>query len=311
MEINLVGHVLTGLCFLAIGLWHLFNHIKLHAFHPESYTAQPWFPTSKSRYLELFFSMGIPSLTIMKELIIPSSTQPLLDPHDGTIPFQSLVIFEHFSFFFAYFVYGAFAILLDLSRSKARYGLTLFLNALAYLQGLFLVHFHSIDHKGPLGQYHLLLQLLILVVIATFILGISLSKSFLVSFVRSLTIVFIGVWFIFMGVMLWTPALVPKGCFWRKGKTGQEVKCSGEEAIQRATSLVNLQFSWFTIGITILGIALYLALVKVYGKKVHGYLSVVKEEEMNEGSDNDNIDVTLGIDDSALKQRWFCAITTL
>ncbi|PON37636.1 hypothetical protein PanWU01x14_318600 [Parasponia andersonii] len=209
-----------GLCFLAIGLWHPFNHIKLHALHPESYIAQPWFSTSKSKYLELFFSMGIPPLTIMKELIIPSSTQPLLDPHDKTIPFQSLVIFEHFSFFFA--------ILLDISRSKARYGLTLFLKALAYLQGLFLVHIHTIDHKGLLGQYHLLLQLLILVVIATFILGISLSKSFLASFVCSLTIVFIVVWFIFIGVMLWTPTLVLKGCFWHKDKSGQEVKCFGE-----------------------------------------------------------------------------------
>ncbi|KAL2580014.1 hypothetical protein AAZX31_15G098400 [Glycine max] len=55
---TLVGHVAPGLDFRLIGLWHLFNHIKLHALNPTFYTAPPWFPTSKDKYLKLFLIMA-------------------------------------------------------------------------------------------------------------------------------------------------------------------------------------------------------------------------------------------------------------
>lgn len=45
------------------------------------------------------------------------------------------------------------------------------------------------------------------------------------------------------------------------------VRCSGQESLHRANSLVNIQFSWFLIGIAVFGVCLYLVMVKVYGQE--------------------------------------------
>ena len=92
-------------------------------------------------------------------------------------------------------IYAAFAILLDRHRivAKAQYGLTLLLGAIAFAQELLLFHLHSSDHMGPEGQYHLLLQFLVAVSLATTLMGIGFPKSFLISFVRSASILFQGV----------------------------------------------------------------------------------------------------------------------
>ncbi|KAJ6307243.1 hypothetical protein OIU76_017104 [Salix suchowensis] len=168
---TLVGHVAPGFAFLALGLWHLFSHIKLHAQQPSSYTSSPWFPASKSRYLELFLIMLGSSISVSMELFIgPERHQPF--DSDGTIPSNHLHNFEHSSISMTFFVYAAFAILLDRFGPKAQYGLTQFLGALAFGQQLFLFHLHSADHMGVEGQYHLLLQIIIVVSLATTLMGI-------------------------------------------------------------------------------------------------------------------------------------------
>ncbi|KAL0369920.1 UNVERIFIED_CONTAM: hypothetical protein Sangu_0310100 [Sesamum angustifolium] len=79
-------------------------------------------------------------------------------------------------------------------------------------------------------------------------LGIGYPKSFLNSFVRSISIVFQGVWLVVMGFMLWTPTLIPKGCFMNLEEGHKVVRCHGEEALERAKSLVNIQFNWYVMG---------------------------------------------------------------
>ena len=83
---TLVGHVAPGFGFLLIGLWHLFNHIKLHALNPKSYKGPSWFPSAKFRYIELVLVMVGSTASVAVELFIyrPQAHQPL-DP-DGTIP---------------------------------------------------------------------------------------------------------------------------------------------------------------------------------------------------------------------------------
>ncbi|XP_068312020.1 uncharacterized protein [Pyrus communis] len=283
---TLVGHVAPGFGFLLIGLWHLFNHIKLHLNQPNSYIAPAWFPTSKFKYLELFLIMGGSSASIAMELFIgPEKHQPFDD--DGTIPTNHLHNFEHSSISMAFLVYAAFAIVLDKIAPKAQHGLTQLLGAIAFGQQLLLFHLHSADHMGPEGQYHMLLQLVVLVSLTTTLLGIGFPKSFLVSFVRSLSIFFQGVWLMVMGFMLWTPDLMPKGCFMNLEEGHEVVRCHGDEALHRAKSLVNLQFSWFLVGIAILGVSLYLVLVKVYGEKVEYFALTRLREEDEEDTDLD------------------------
>ncbi|KAM1753004.1 uncharacterized protein LOC126588456 [Malus sylvestris] len=283
---TLVGHVAPGFGFLLIGLWHLFNHIKLHLNQPNTYTAPSWFPTSKFKYLELFLIMGGSSASIAMELFIgPQKHRPLDD--DGTIPSNHLHNFEHSSISMTFLVYAAFAIVLDKISPKAQHGLTQLLGAIAFGQQLLLFHLHSADHMGPEGQYHMLLQLVVLVSLTTTLMGIGLPESFLVSFVRSLSIFFQGVWLMVMGFMLWTPDLMPKGCSMNSEEGHKVVRCHGDEALHRAKSLVNLQFSWFLLGVAIFGVSFYLVLVKVYGEKFEYFSLTRLREEDEEDPDHD------------------------
>lgn len=277
---TLVGHVAPGFGFFVIGLWHLLNHIKLHALNPKTYKSFPWFPASKIRYLELFLIMGGCTMSIAMELFIgPDRHQPL--DSDGTIPSNHLHNFEHSSISFTFFIYAFFSILLDKIGPKAQYGLTQLLGGIAFGQQLLLFHLHSADHMGVEGQYHMLLQIVILVSFTTTLLGINYPKSFLLSFVRSLSILFQGLWLMDMGFMLWTPKFIPKGCFLNLEEGHHVVRCHGDEPLERAKSLVNIQFSWYLIGVTIFAVSLYLLVLKFYPEGVE-YQSLTKLEEPEE-----------------------------
>ncbi|XP_020209548.1 transmembrane protein 45A [Cajanus cajan] len=278
---TLVGHVAPGLAFLLIGLWHLFNHTKLHALNPTSYTAQPWFPTPKLRHLELLLIMAASTASISMELFIgPDRHQPF-DP-DATIPSNHLHNFEHASISLAFLLYAASALLLDHFRPPSKQALTQLLAAVAFAQQLLLFHLHSADHTGPEGQYHSLLQLLVFISLSTTLLGIPITHSFLLSFLRSLAILFQGIWLFVMGLMLWTPGLVPKGCFINQEEGHQVVRCSDHASLHRALSLVNILFSWFVIGVTAFGVAFYLAFVKFYGQQKPPYFALDTVDKLSD-----------------------------
>lgn len=278
---SLIGHVAPGLGFFLIGLWHLFNHIKLHALRPSSYTAPPWFPASKFRYAELYLIMVGSTTSIAMELFVsPDRHQPL--DIDGTIPSNHLHTFEHSSISLSLLVYAALVVLLDrISPKSTHHGLIYFLASITFAVELLLFHLHSTDHNGPEGQYHFLLELVIYVSLVTTLMGIGFPNSFMVSFVRSLSIFFQGVWLMVMGFMLWTPHFLPKGCFLNDEDGRKVARCSGEEALHRAKSLINLEFSWFLIFIAVFGIFFYLVLLKIYGEKAH-YFSLARKEEKGE-----------------------------
>ncbi|PON65464.1 Transmembrane protein 45A [Trema orientale] len=279
-----VGHVGIGLVFFLIGLWHLLNHIKLHAFHPNSYTAPLWFPSFKFRYAEPFLIMAASVASISMDLFIgPKRHQPL--DRDGTIPFNHINNFEQASISFAMFVYAAFLVILDRTQPKVSRSLGHFLASIAFAQELLLSP-NSTDHITPIGQYHFFQRLVILVTLTTFLMGIGFPNSFMVSFVRSLSIFFQGVWFIVTGVMLYTPEFMPKGCLLYNENGRKVIRCSGEEALHRANSLIKLEFSWLLIGTAIFGVSFYLVFVKIYGQKFeYFYLGSKEEHEGEEESD--------------------------
>ncbi|GMI77361.1 hypothetical protein like AT1G55230 [Hibiscus trionum] len=279
---SLVGHVLPGSAFFFLGFWHLFNHIKLHSLHPNSYTSSSWFPTPKLRYLELFIIMGASSITTAMELFIGPAMHGYrpIGP-DGTIPSNRLRNFEHSFISMTFFTYAAFSILVDKLCPKATYCMSQFIAAVAFAQQLLLFHFHSADHMGVEGHYHLLLQSAIVVSLTTTLLAIGHPNSFMVSFIRSISILYQGVWLVLMGYMMWTPALVPKGCFLHFEDGHQIVGCSSDEALHRAKSLVNILFSWTLIVVTIFAMTLYLVLAKLYGQKVE-YSTLKREEESDD-----------------------------
>ncbi|KAG5609171.1 hypothetical protein H5410_020452 [Solanum commersonii] len=278
---TLIGHVAPGFGFFVIGIWHLLNHIKLHCLHPKSYTSLLWFPSPRIRYLELFVIMFSTIVSILMELFIgPSKHQPL--DIDGTIPSYHLHNFEHATISLNFFVYAIVSIIFDkimVPSTLVQNGLTLLLASLAFGQELLLFHLHSTDHKGVEGQYHWLLQIVIFSSFTTTLLGIPFPKSFLNSFVRSYTIMFQGIWFMVMGIMLWTPHFVPKDCFltWEEGR--QVVRCHNKEALERAKALANIQFSWYLVGTTVFTLSLYLVLVKFFKENVEYFSLITKFED--------------------------------
>ncbi|CDY08230.1 BnaA05g13890D [Brassica napus] len=261
---TLVGHVAPGFAFFVLGLWHLYNNIKLFCLHPNTFNSSPWFPTSKFRHLELYLIMLSSSASIAMELFIgPKKHQPF--DSDGTIPSNHLHNFEHSSISMSFLVYAVFALVLDQARPKAvSKELTILAAASAFAQQLLLFHHHSADHMGIEGQYHKLLQLVI--------------------FVSLLTTLMV------MGYMLWTPSLISKGCFLHEEKGHQVVRCSSDLALHRAKSLVNIEFSWFFVGNTIFVMSLYLILDGVYGENIEYSSLTTKDQVEEDGEKQEDIE---------------------
>lgn len=89
-----------------------------------------------------------------------------------------------------------------------------------------------------------------------------------------------------MGVMLWTPEWLPKGCF-LKSEIGRDVVlCRGDRVLDRAKALVNLQFGLYLIVLTVLAMVFYLVMIKLYPPEKVEYSSLTKFEE-GEGGDYD------------------------
>ncbi|XP_047046792.1 transmembrane protein 45B-like [Lolium rigidum] len=271
---TLVGHVAPGAGFLLIGLWQLFNHIRLFSLRPSSYAAPVWFPARRVRHLELILVIVGTAASILMELVIgPAKHQPFDD--DGTIPSDHLHNFEHASISLALLAYAAVTIHLDRVRAPMRDAVSQLVAAAAFAQQLLIFHLHSADHMGVEGQFHWLLQGVIAVTLATTLLGIPFPRSFVVSLVRSASLVLQGVWFVVMGVMLWTPALIPKGCFLNFEEGHEVVRCRTDEALHRAKSLVNLQFSWYLTATVVFVVVFYLQVSRLYPEEPQ-YLPLVK-----------------------------------
>ncbi|XP_057809482.1 uncharacterized protein LOC131023868 [Salvia miltiorrhiza] len=262
---SLRGHIGPGLAFCIIGLWHLFNHTKLHATNPNSYISHPFFPISKFKHLELHFIIFATLTSISMELfILPHRHHPFAP--DGSIPSNHLHNLEHSAISLAFLTYAASAVALDRIAPPARSALTHLLAAAAFQQELLLFHLHSTDHAGLEGRYHWLLQLLILASLAVTVLSLADSRSFLLGFVRSLLIFAQGVWLVVIGVMLYTPRLMPKGCAVGLDDGHYVVRCDGGEAVERAKSLAAILFSYYVVAVAVFGVLFYLCLVKLYSK---------------------------------------------
>ncbi|KAK6937029.1 Protein of unknown function DUF716 [Dillenia turbinata] len=242
------------------------------------------------RYLELYLMMFGSSASIFMELFGgPAKHQPL--DQDGTIPIVHLHNFEHASISLSIFIYAIFAIILDKVKPHAEYPFLIYIGSIAFAQELLLFHLHSTDHMGIEGQYHWLLQLVIAVCLITTILGIHYRKSFINSFVRSVGIMFQGIWMNLLGIVLWIPTFTYKGCYLSYEEGHYIERCHDDKSLQRAKAIANLQFCWFLTGVVIFSIVLYLVLVKFYGKKVEYKTLPYKKEDDVESETKSFIDI--------------------
>ncbi|XP_002445612.1 uncharacterized protein LOC8080653 [Sorghum bicolor] len=250
-----LGHVLPGLAFAILGVWHVLNTVKGYKLNGASgFRSATWFPFPSPplpglRHLELYLMLSFSVLAIADQLVDLPILALRLHPNS----------LEHATMYLHLAVYASVALAADVSsrRSDATStpggaGVGNVVTALAasvFGQELFLLRFHSADHAGLEGHYHWLLQLVVAASVVTTAASAVLPRSFAVAVVRSASVLLQGVWFVVMGFALWVPALVPVGC-----RGGVEVEgsaamrsavaCVTEEAARRAVAMANLQFSW-------------------------------------------------------------------
>ncbi|PKU61619.1 hypothetical protein MA16_Dca027195 [Dendrobium catenatum] len=293
-----IGHVAPGFGFLVIGLWHLYNNIKLFSCHPNTFRSHSWFPFPKIRYLELvLIAMGGCTYLVTELFVGPSRHQPL--DVDFTIPSNHLHNFEHSSITLSFVIYAVFAIALDrAARPAAARPLTFVASTVAFGQEFLLFYIHSTDHTGLEGQYHWLLRIVIAVSFATSLLGISHPCNFAIAFVRSASIALQGIWNIFLGYALWTPAFIPKGCFLHDENVHSSVRCRSDEALHRAKSLANNEFSWVVSASVIFSFLFYLYLSRRYEKELE--YEPIDVEELDDSELRKKINSKLGESDAVV-----------
>ncbi|XP_072979775.1 uncharacterized protein [Typha angustifolia] len=236
-----LGHLVPGLAFTFIGLWHTLNTIKTYKLKgPSNFTSTTWFPfptpISYLKHLELYLLFSFSILAMAVQIL----DYPLL-----TMSFKP-DNYEHATMFLHLAIYACVAIAVDLSPSpNSLASLVGALAATVFAQELFMLHFHSADHVGLEGHYHWLLQFIVAATFVATVAATGLPKSFIVAVVRSASVLLQGCWFIVMGFALWFPRLIPKGCYSAEGGgVHSAVACENEEASRRAMALSNLQFSW-------------------------------------------------------------------
>ncbi|KAL5206225.1 hypothetical protein ABZP36_034434 [Zizania latifolia] len=258
-----IGHMLPGAGFVAVGLWHLFNHIKLFSLRPDSYVAPVWFPVPRVRYLELILIIAGSAVEFVMEMFVDHSTFLPFDA-DGSIPSDRLHNHEHAIICLALVVYAVAALHLDRVRARGRDMISLLLVAAVFAQELLVFHFHSTDHAGVEGQFHWLLQVIVAACLCTALLGIGFPRSFAVSLARSACVTFHGLWLAVIGAMVWVPSFVPKGCSLVREDGRDTVRCHSKESLHRAKALANLQFGWYLAFMTVFVVALYLHVCNRY-----------------------------------------------
>ncbi|XP_077230267.1 transmembrane epididymal protein (DUF716) [Tasmannia lanceolata] len=252
-----IGHIVPGLAFFLLGLWHLFNNIKAYKLRGHSsFESRHWYPfntplcTIKHLELLLIFSFSIFAIAI--QILDYPLLQFTFKPNN----------FEHAAMFLHLAIYACSALAAELTRSpNVLSGIVGVLASSVFGQELLLLHFHSADHSGLEGHYHLLLQLIVLASLLSAMAAAGFPSSFSAAIIRSMSVMFQGCWFMDMGFMLWVPNLVPKGCFATLGEDPKmfgAVICGTEEANLRAMALANLQFSWILAGILIFTVILCL-----------------------------------------------------
>ncbi|KAK4744980.1 hypothetical protein SAY87_011292 [Trapa incisa] len=157
--------------------------------------------------------------------------------------------------------HSGFALLSELNKTTEKIsGVLGVLASSVFGQELFL-HFHSTDHVGIEGQYHCLLQLIVLVSFLSAVTVTLSPTSFPASLLLAISVVFQGLWFMNMGFVLWVPELVPRGCALQTIEHGERtVTCSSRDAYLRAHALANLQFSWILFTVLVITASLCLKL---------------------------------------------------
>ncbi|GJP40314.1 hypothetical protein CLOM_g24594 [Closterium sp. NIES-68] len=244
------GHLLPGASFLLFGSWQLLNVLKAFFKHPGSFQSRAWFPTRFSGigcYAELIFIALGATASILMELVV---TQPHFSPLDEhhIILLDAFNNLEHAAISLFFLLYALTCILCHLLPTLPPY-LPHLVGACALAQEFLLFHFHSADHMGLEGHYHMLLRIPIGIGAICALLEIAHPTSFMLSLVRAMSFQLQGGVFIQIALCIWVPSLVPLHCV--RDVVTNTVTCDSELWHRRAKAVATLQFTWWSAAVVV------------------------------------------------------------
>ncbi|CAI5485082.1 unnamed protein product [Closterium sp. Yama58-4] len=241
------GHLLPGAAFLLLGSWQQFNVLRAFFKHPGSFQSRAWFPTATTgvrRYMELIF-------------IALGATASILI----TLPSPSFFL-----------LHALTCLLCDLLPGLPPY-LAHLVGASALAQEFLLFHFHSADHMGLEGHYHVLLRIPIAIGAICAALEIAHPTSFMLSLVRAMSFQLQGGVFIQIALCIWVPSLVPLHCV--RDVVVNTVACESEVWHSRAEALATLQFTWWSAAVVLSTLIATILAKKAFQDTSEGVYSIV------------------------------------
>ncbi|MCL7039870.1 hypothetical protein MKW94_009760 [Papaver nudicaule] len=156
-------HVLPGTLFLAVGIWHIWSAIVRYVSNPESFRVKSWNPIpgidGKLRNLEIYVITIGSFIDLCVELLYATQLKFFVN---GILNPVHMNNFEHSGMLVMFFIFGLIALLSQETRFLPLPDEALCLiAATTFTAEYFLFYFHSTNHKGLEGFYHLLLVVLI------------------------------------------------------------------------------------------------------------------------------------------------------
>ncbi|CAI7796970.1 unnamed protein product [Closterium sp. NIES-53] len=268
------GHLLPGAAFLLFGSWVQFNVLRAFFKHPGSFQSQAWFPTRSSgiwRYAELILIALGATASILMELVL---TQPHFSPLDENLVIRpdALNNFEHAAISFFFLLYALTCLLCDLLPSLPPY-LPYLVGASALAQEFLLFNFHSADHMGLEGHYHMLLRIPIALGAITAGFEIAHPTSFMLSLVRAMSFQLQGGVFIQIALCIWVPSLVPLHCV--RDPIVNTVTCESDTWHHRAKALATLQFTWWSAAVVVNALIATILANQAFQDPLEGVYSIV------------------------------------
>lgn len=119
------------------------------------------------------------------------------------------------------------------------------------------------------------------------------------SLARSASLALQGLWTVLIGVV-WIPGMAPKGCSLEDG--GVSLRCHSEDSLRHAMAVVNLQFGWCMVLVTLLVLGLYVYVSRKYPAAageatttctcIYGRLPEAEAAEEEDDDDHHNMKTT-------------------